>query len=322
MPDGRPWPKLTVVTPNYNYEHFLEETIRSVLLQGYPDLEYIIIDDGSKDRSTDVIRKYEKWLAHWHTGENHGQTNAINQGFSRATGEILAWLNSDDTYVPDALGVVAEAMRPGVDIVYGECRYIDGESRTTWEWTTPIPRVEPLGLGEWVTCWKSYPVRQPSTFWRKSVQDSTGRLDESFNYAMDYDLFLRFAEKHHFHHIERMLSNFRLHAISKTVGQSDRFVPEILRASKRYWGEPWSLPYLKTWASSWVYLRSVREASEAINASRVSRLKAAQRLGKSFAAFPFGILVAPRTILTAAFRTAFGWDESARRIRRLFPQWP
>jgi glycosyltransferase involved in cell wall biosynthesis len=318
MPDGRAWPRLTVVTPNYNYEQFIEETIRSVLLQGYPDLEYIVIDGNSSDRSAEIVRKYEKWISFWKTGESCSQAQAINQGFARATGEMLAWLNSDDTYEPGAAGAAMQALQPGVDVVWGECRYIDEHSVVSWQWEHAIPQAAPLTLDRWVVCWKDYPARQPSVFWRRSVQAAVGPLDESFRYAMDYDLFLRFADRGYpFHHLPKTLSNFRLHKLSKTVGQSDKFVPEILRASSRYWGPRDSLRYWRTSVSAQIWLKSIRLAGEAINASRFSQREAATRLVRSLAAFPFSFLIAPRTIGAAMFRTAFGWNGRAEQIRSL-----
>jgi glycosyltransferase involved in cell wall biosynthesis len=319
MPDGRDWPKVTVVTPNYNYGDYLEETIRSVLLQGYPDLEYIVIDDGSTDGSVGVIRKYEAWLAHWQTGANRGQTAAINAGFRRASGDILAWLNSDDTYLPGALRDAAEAMRPGEQVVFGECRYVDQGGALVFEHSGAITARPPLGLAEWVTCWKRYPAPQPSVFWRRSLQEAVGSLDESFRYAMDYDLFLRFAERARFTHIPRALSTFRLHEASKTVSQYDKFIPEIERASRRYWGSRSSLRYWSHALSAWTWLHSIREAQEAITASRRSRGAALRHLIRCFVRWPFSILVQPRVVLSAVYRTVAGWSRPAEALRALVP---
>ena len=109
MPDGKPWPRISIVTPSYNQGQFIEETIRSALLQGYPHLEYIIIDGGSTDDSVGVIKKYQPWLAYWVSEEDRGQSHAINKGFERATGGIMNWINSDDFLAVDALREVAVA---------------------------------------------------------------------------------------------------------------------------------------------------------------------------------------------------------------------
>src|SRR5438067_1469746 len=109
-PDGSAWPRISIVTPSYNQGQFIEETIRSVLLQGYPDLEYIIIDGGSQDESVEIIKKYEPWLTYWVSEQDRGQSHAINKGFDRSTGLILGWLNSDDVLLPNALATVASAI--------------------------------------------------------------------------------------------------------------------------------------------------------------------------------------------------------------------
>src|SRR5437588_6081454 len=117
-PDGSCWPRISIVTPSYNQGQFIEETIRSVLLQGYPDLEYIIIDGGSQDESVEIIKKYEPWLTYWVSEQDRGQSHAINKGFDRSTGLILGWLNSDDVLLPNALATVAVAMpRPEEPVV-------------------------------------------------------------------------------------------------------------------------------------------------------------------------------------------------------------
>ena len=109
MPNGSDWPRISIVTPSYNQGKFLEETIRSVFLQGYPNLEYIIIDGGSTDNSIEIIKKYEPWLTYWVSEKDRGQSHAINKGFEHATGEIYGWLNSDDYFLPRALKAFAQA---------------------------------------------------------------------------------------------------------------------------------------------------------------------------------------------------------------------
>src|SRR5262245_40759296 len=120
------WPRVTVVTPSFNQGAFIEETIRSVLLQDYPNLEYLVVDGGSTDSTLEVIKTYEPWIDYWVSERDRGQTHAINKGFSRATGEILAWLNSDDTYEPHAIRtVVRHMMATGAVVTYGNCNLID-----------------------------------------------------------------------------------------------------------------------------------------------------------------------------------------------------
>ena len=161
MPDGSPWPKVSIVTPSYNQGEFLEETIRSVLLQGYPNLEYIIIDGGSQDNSVEIIKKYEPWLAYWVSELDRGQAHAINKGFKRATGEIVTWLNSDDFYARRALGSVAQSFhKQQVDLLYGDCFFLDSAAGE-YKHVKALPNSEiSLFVGS---------LPQPSTFFRREV---------------------------------------------------------------------------------------------------------------------------------------------------------
>ncbi len=218
MPDGRPWPRVSIVTPSYNQAEFIEETIRSVLLQGYPNLEYIIIDGGSTDGSVEIIRKYAPWLAYWVSEPDRGQSHAINKGFERATGEVLAWLNSDDTYEPGALGKVAEFLRahPDVGMVYGDCRKIDDQGRFIGTCPARAFDMKPLVCNQWF-------IPQQSAFFRQSVLRAVGAVKEDLHLVMDWDLWLRIAlTGFKIVYVPALLASFRIYPETKTNSQFER----------------------------------------------------------------------------------------------------
>jgi GT2 family glycosyltransferase len=186
---GRPWPRITVVTPSYRQAEFLEATLRSVLLQGYPDLEYIVVDGGSDDGSVEILERYSPWLHAWSSEPDRGQSHAINKGFRRATGEILAWLNSDDLYYPGALETVARLFdRTGCDLLFGAMDKVE----VTPTGVRPVKRSTPLD-GEPIHPfpilangrWHRFHFIQPPMFWRRWVWERTGGLDERYHYVMD-----------------------------------------------------------------------------------------------------------------------------------------
>src|SRR5215208_3830464 len=160
------WPRISIVTPSLNQAQFLEQTIRSVLLQGYPNLEYIVMDGGSRDGSLAVIQKYARHLAHWDSRPDRGQGHAINKGWRLSTGQILCWLNSDDFYLPGTLQVVAEALAGGTGAFA-----VAGHSMTVHADGSPprksVGRFE--GLERLLQFWKGYQMHQPSIFWRREV---------------------------------------------------------------------------------------------------------------------------------------------------------
>jgi len=221
MPDGKPWPRISIVTPSYNQGQFIEETIRSVLLQGYPDLEYIIIDGGSTDESVEIIRKYERWITFWVSEPDSGQTNAINKGFRRSTGEIIAWLNSDDLYTAGALCTAAKAFaeQPHVAVIYGKIDAIDADTSILSHISSREFDLEELYRRDY--------IRQPASFISADAIKKIGFLDERFHYAMDYDLWIRLGQEGAvMQYIPKMLAWFRLHGSSKTVSQQEAFWPE------------------------------------------------------------------------------------------------
>jgi len=217
MPDGKAWPKISIVTPSYNQSSFLEETIRSVLLQGYPELEYIVIDGGSTDNSKEIIKKYEKWLAYWVSEKDKGQSDAINKGFKHASGEIYAWLNSDDTYEPSALREAAMEMNshPEADVISGLCRtngYRNGDYTLP-----PSPLREYTDFLKVGSNWMSEKlIVQPEAFFRRRAYEVVGGVPTSY-YAPDGELWIKMARaKCKFYSVNKHWANIRLHPGRKT----------------------------------------------------------------------------------------------------------
>jgi len=204
-------PSITIVTPSYNQAAFLEETIRSVLLQGYPNLEYIVMDGGSSDGSVEIIKKYEKHLAYWTSQKDAGPSDAIRKGFERATGSILAYLNSDDLYVPGAIHRLINRLKTTrADVVYGNTYWIDEQSRIVAERRqTPFSRFAYLYGGA--------DLQQPAVVWTSELYRAVKGMDISFECAFDTDLFVRFASKGaRFSYIRRFVACARLHQAQKT----------------------------------------------------------------------------------------------------------
>lgn len=232
LASGAPWPRISVITPSFNQDKFIEQTIRSVLFQNYPNLEYIVIDGGSTDGSVEIIRKYEKHLAHWESETDRGQSHAINKGFERATGEILCWLNSDDYYLPDTLCTVAETLAAGT----GNLALVGNMLQTYDDGT---PSVECRGhyenLDRLLQFWKGYQMHQPSIFWRREVFDRVGYLDESLHLTMDFDYWVRIARQSDFVNLNRVLSCATYHRDAKTGDGFASYSQELVRRAPRYW---------------------------------------------------------------------------------------
>lgn len=192
MPDGSEWPRISIVTPSYNYGQFIEETIRSVLLQGYPNLEYIIIDGGSTDNTVEIIRKYEKYLTYWVSEPDDGQTDAINKGYQHCTGDLFVWLNADDAYFNSTcLKNVSEIYKQGYQLIVGECFNVDEDDqylKITEDFNGSAP---PQNFDQYLRFWSFIPFPQPAVFIAKELTDKAFPLDKNLYGTMDYQMFLR-----------------------------------------------------------------------------------------------------------------------------------
>jgi cellulose synthase/poly-beta-1,6-N-acetylglucosamine synthase-like glycosyltransferase len=228
-PASKPWPKISIVTPSYNQGTFLEETIRSVLLQNYPNCEYIIIDGGSTDNSIEVIKRYEKWLSYWISEKDRGQIDAINKGFERSTGEILAWINSDDLYLMNALAKIALYFTKDVrtELLIGERLNIDSSGSLINKQTlgpNTVIRSHVLYFGRW-------PFYQECVFFKKRLWNKAGPLSEEFSLLFDQDFFfrcLRFVKANTIpgtligcwrHHYAQKINDSRTDEIAKEIGK-------------------------------------------------------------------------------------------------------
>lgn len=229
-------PLVSIVTPSFNQARYLERTIQSVLSQDYPALEYFVIDGGSSDGSLEIIRKYADRLAGWVSEPDQGQTDAINKGFARCQGQIMSWLNSDDIYLPGAVAQAAAFLQanPGVGMVYGDTDLIDGRDQVIGRFNAQQTSYQRLMRG-------GVFIPQPAAFWRKELWDQAGPLDPSFYFAMDYDLWVRFAKISRIQYTPQRWAAFRIHGEGKTSLADAHCWPEMRRVHRREGGSLISL---------------------------------------------------------------------------------
>lgn len=222
-------PKITIVTPSYNQGEFLEETIRFVLLQNYDNFEFLIIDGGSSDNSIEIIKKYEPWIKYWVSEKDNGQTNAINKGWKHATGDIIAYLNSDDIYCEGTFHIVANYFmnNPEIDMIYGDIIHIDKESNVIeYKKSGKIDTEKYLST--------QFYLPQPTVFFRKKILDEIGYLDEQFHLAMDLDYWVRILHKYDIGYIQEYLACARIYPETKSKSEKYKYLDERLIILDKY----------------------------------------------------------------------------------------
>ena len=229
-------PLVSIITPSFNQARYLDATIQSVLSQDYPNIEYMIVDGDSNDGTINVIKKYQSNLAWWVSEKDKGQTDALNKGFARAKGEILAWLNSDDTYEPGAVSAAVRYLQehPEVGMVYGDCNFINESGRVIGQFDSAQTSYRLLRQGY------SH-IPQQTMFFRADLWKQVGPLDTSFYFAMDYDLWTRIAARSQIRYVPQTWANFRLHTSGKTILADDRCWPEMIRVHYRDGGSFFSV---------------------------------------------------------------------------------
>ncbi len=266
LPHGSTLPNLplvSIVTPSYNQAQFIGETIRSVLTQDYPYIEYLIVDGGSTDGSVEIIKEFSDGLLRkeaqlhtdqedisidstlprrlwWVSEKDQGQTDAINKGFARARGEILAWINSDDTYLPHAISEAVTFLKshPEAGMVYGDANLIDEKGQVLGRF--------PARQTNYARLRKGYVhIPQQAAFFRADLWRQVGPLDPTFYFAMDYDLWVRISRQSPIIYHPLLWANFRLHSSGKSVIADNRCWPEMLKVHFREGGNIFSPIYFK-----------------------------------------------------------------------------
>lgn len=223
------WPKITVVTPSFNQGEFIEATLRSVLLQDYPELEYIVLDGGSSDNSVEIIRKYRRYLSYWRSTTDHGQADALATGFDIAAGEIFCWLNSDDIFLPGTLRRIARLFlrHPKTDFVYGNRLVIDNKGMVVGREVWPYL----ISKYHW---FRGQPLAQECCFWKSDLYRKVGGIDRSKFFTMDYDLFYRMWRIGKFRKTMAYLGCIRVHDESKNAKHSQTWHQELADSKVKF----------------------------------------------------------------------------------------
>jgi len=220
--------RVSIITPSYNQAAFLEQTMLSVLNQSIPDIEYIIIDGGSSDGSVEIIQKYESRLSYWHSRKDRGHWDAVNQGFRKAKGDILHFVNSDDLLLPEAVPMAVSSFQnhPDASVVYGKAKFIDAVGNELQD----FPSWE-FDIRDIFRTWLD-PVPQPSAFLRKEVFEKFGSPDEAWPFCADFEYWIRISAECKFYYLQEYLSCMRLHHGTKTSRMESLQADELIKLCK------------------------------------------------------------------------------------------
>lgn len=232
-------PLVSIITPSFNQAVYLEQTIQSVLAQDYPSLEYIIVDGGSTDGSLDIIRKHANQLAWWVSEPDSGQADALNKGLQRARGEVVAWMNSDDLYLPGAVSAAVQALEanPAAGMVFGDAVTIDEKGI----------ELNPLVFGNWglQELMRFRIICQPAVFMRRNALEEAGYLDPAYHFLLDHLLWIQLAQRSPVCHVAAFWAAARHHPAAKNVSQAAGFGQEAFRILQWMHDQPDLQPQLK-----------------------------------------------------------------------------
>jgi glycosyltransferase involved in cell wall biosynthesis len=262
-------PSISIVTPTFNQNRYVESTINSVLCQGYTNLEYLVLDGGSTDGTLEKLENLGSGFS-WRVDTGINQSVAINQGWQEMTGEILGWINSDDVYTSNAFDQVGGFFNenPDVDLLYGDCDYIDSKGI----YLRPYP-TQDFDFKEYLRKTINF-IPQPAAFFRRRVLDQVGPLNESLDYVMDFEYWLRIGRSFKVAYLPQKLASLRLHPEAKSIKNLDRFGQELVDVYEQYFGDkhlPTAFRSLETEAMANIYTRAADCAFWGNNSSLARR---------------------------------------------------
>ena len=301
-------PRISIITPSYQQAPYLEDTLQSVLNQGYTALEYIVMDGGSTDGSKEIIERYQNQLSYWVSERDHGQADGINKGLHRATGEIIAWINSDDYYLPDAFREAAEyfSTHPQVGLVYGDVLAVDGQGKPI-----NVMQYAPYTLADLL---QFNIIGQSSVFFRRSVLEEAGYLDDQYHFMLDHQLWIRMAMHTQIAYVPSIWSAARYHEGAKNIAEAAHFGEDARRIVLWAASEPALRQQWKTHqrairaGAAWLdafYLTDAGQYARALRAYMKVLWFAPARFFKSVKKFVYALIC------------WMGWRSAAERMQKI-----